>query len=356
MRRVGLSTASASVIYNSNDGTASQKGDYIYATGRLDFAPDETEKSFAVLINEDSYAEGLERFTLVLSNPTGATLGAPIAAEVQIIDDEPEISGNPIDEARNFVCQNYHDFLNRQPDEAGLQFWTEQITSCGDNQACVEDQRQRVSTAFFLSIEFQNTGYLVFRFHRASYGSLPTYTQFLRDTQRISKDVVVGQPGWEQQLAANQEEFAREWVSRPEFTSRYPDSMSREGFVNALFANSEVTPTQAERDAAQAAYGDGGVSGRARALRRVAESGSVYNRQYNAGFVLMQYIGYLRRHPSDPPDNNLDGFNFWLQKLNGNSTPGEDVRNEAVALRRVSRAQMVLAFISSAEYRQRFGP
>ena len=25
---------------------------------------------------------------------------------------------------------------------------------------------------------------------------------------------------------------------------------------------------------------------------------------------------YLRRNPNDPPDNNLGGYNFWLDKLN----------------------------------------
>jgi hypothetical protein len=56
----------------------------------------------------------------------------------------------------------------------------------------------------------------------------------------------------------------------------------------------------------------------------------------------MQYFGYLRRNPDDPPDTNLDGFNFWLNKLeqfNGNFVD----------------AEMVKAFISSLEYRQRFG-
>ena len=64
---------------------------------------------------------------------------------------------------------------------------------------------------------------------------------------------------------------------------------------------------------------------------------------FNRAFVLMQYFGYLRRNPSDPPDTNFDGFNFWLAKLdqfNGNSI----------------EAEMVKAFITSTEYRQRFGP
>ncbi|HEV7472837.1 MAG TPA: hypothetical protein VGN90_02240, partial [Pyrinomonadaceae bacterium] len=62
------------------------------------------------------------------------------------------------------------------------------------------------------------------------------------------------------------------------------------------------------------------------------------------------------RNPNDPPDDaSFGGYFFWLNKMNSFSLPGENVRNEQVALSRVRRAQMVLAFISSAEYRERFG-
>ena len=87
----------------------------------------------------------------------------------------------------------------------------------------------------------------------------------------------------------------------------------------------------------------------------MADSGSVFNRRFNPAFVLMQYIGYLRRNPNDAPEPGLDyaGFDFWLTKMNNHSLPGEDVRNEEVA--RVQRAEMVRAFITSGEYRARFG-
>jgi len=59
----------------------------------------------------------------------------------------------------------------------------------------------------------------------------------------------------------------------------------------------------------------------------------------------MQYFGYLRRNPSDPPEANLDfgGNNFWLGKLN--EFNGNFVN-----------AEMVKGFIVSGEFRQRFGP
>ena len=89
----------------------------------------------------------------------------------------------------------------------------------------------------------------------------------------------------------------------------------------------------------------GGDAGRASALRSVAESNSVSTKLFNDAFVLMQYFGYLQRNPYDPPESTLDyqGYNFWLTKLNQFNGNYID-------------AELVKAFISSSEYRQRFGP
>jgi hypothetical protein len=40
-----------------------------------------------VLINEDSFVEGNETFSITLSNPSGVTLGGPAIATVTITDD-----------------------------------------------------------------------------------------------------------------------------------------------------------------------------------------------------------------------------------------------------------------------------
>ncbi len=165
----------------------------------------------------------------------------------------------------------------------------------------------------------------------------------------------MGVGDWQNQLEANKQAFALDWVSRPAFLAQFPTTMSAPQFVDTLFANAGVTPTQDERDAALTAHGAGGADGRARSLRSAADSFSIYNRQYNPAFVLLQYFGYLRRNPDDSPDGDLRGFNFWLGKMNDNSLPGEDVRSDQVALGRVRRAEMVKAFIVSQEYRQRFG-
>ncbi|HEX5707372.1 MAG TPA: choice-of-anchor B family protein [Pyrinomonadaceae bacterium] len=260
-----------------------------------------------------------------------------------------------IDYAPFFVRQHYRDFFGRDADEAGLGFWSHEIASCVADANCTDDRRNAVSAAFFLSTEFQQTGYLLHRLHAASFANLPRFQPFITDLRSLGDGVVVGQTGWEQRLAQNRETFLREWVARAAFVAEHPTSLTASDYVARLFANAGVAPTQGERSAAVAAFGAGGAEGRALALASVAESASVYNRQYNSAFVLMQYFGYLRRNPNDPPNTDLSGYHFWLAKLDSFSLPGEDVRNELVARARIRRAEMVRSFLVSGEYRARFG-
>jgi hypothetical protein len=361
----------ATVFYATGDGTASERSDYTAALGQLSFAAGESSKSFTVLITDDALAEGSEMVSLTLTDPTGgATIGSPGTAALTITDNDAASSTiNPLGDARFFVRQHYLDFLNRVPDETGMDFWVSQLAACDAQTdalakgACLEDRRINVSAAFFLSIEFQQTAYFAFRFYRASFPDtparprgLPRLRELLRDSQEISLGVIVNQGDWQATLENNRQEFARGWVQRAEFVAQFPASLSAQQFVDGLFANSGVTPTQTEREEALAAYGGGGTEGRAQALRSVADSGSVYNKQYNPAFVLTQYFGYLRRNPSDPPDADFAGYDFWLSKLDQFSRLGEDVRDERVAINRARRAEMIKAFLVSVEYMTRFGP
>src|SRR6185312_3343085 len=84
--------------------------------------------------------------------------------------DEP-LTPNALDTAQYFVWQHYRDFLSRDPDTGGLDYWTAQITNCGSDPACIHSQRIGVSAAFFIELEFQETGYVVYRMYRGAYGS-----------------------------------------------------------------------------------------------------------------------------------------------------------------------------------------
>ena len=143
---------------------------------------------------------------------------------------------NPIEEAKVFVRQQYLDFLSRNPDPAGLAFWTNQITACGTNADCIADRRINVSAAFFISIEFQTTGYLVHRLYRAAYGRLPMLGEFMPDTQAIGRGVIVNATGWEQLLEANRVALLNAFVARQAFRDLYNSRTNLE-YVNTLFAN-----------------------------------------------------------------------------------------------------------------------
>ncbi|MFL6282222.1 MAG: FG-GAP-like repeat-containing protein [Pyrinomonadaceae bacterium] len=355
------SIPSVVVPCSATTGSALDRCDYTKSLGTLHFAPGETEKTFKVLINDDSFTEGPETAHLKLSNPRGnAALGPKSDATFTITDDSPESTTNPIDDDIKFVTQHYLDFLNREPDAPGLAFWVSQIASCGSNAQCREAQRVNVSGAFFLSIEFQETGYLVERTYKTAYGDATSpgvagtvpvirLNEFLPDTQQIGQGLIVGQGNWQAQLEANKVAYFADFVSRPRFVSAAPTTISPAQLVDALFANAGVTPTAAERQAAidefGAASNTADQAARARALRRVAENPTLNRREFNRAFVLMQYYGYLRRNPDDAPEQptlNFAGWKFWLDKLNafnGNFT----------------QAEMVKAFIASDEYRHRFG-
>ncbi len=359
--RSGDTSTQASVDYATGDGSATQKGDYTMTVGRLSFAPGETSKTFPVLIVNDVLQEGTETFSVTLSNPIGTTLGARSVAAVAIFDNDlSPPTTNPLDnaDALFFVRQHYLDFLNREPDAPGLAFWANQITQCGTNQACINDRRANVSGAFFLSIEFQETGYLVYRMYKAAYGNLSVpagapvpirYSEFVPDTQQIAQGVQVGIGNWEAQLESNKTAFALDFVSRTRFTSAYQTTLTPTQFVDQLFSNALVTPAASERTLIINEFGTAtntvDTAARARVVRRVAENSVLRQQELNKAFVLMQYFGYLRRNPYDSPEPglNYDGFNFWLGKLNQFSG-------------NYLAAEMVQSFLVSSEYKQRFGP
>lgn len=357
-----------SVNYATTDDTASERSDYIAAQGRLDFAPGELNKTFAVLLNDDAFPENTEKVTLTLSSPTnGAILGTSTESLFISSDDFAPPTTNPLDDSRFFVTQHYKDFLNRLPDQSGLDFWTNELNAflagcdslAGEpKRQCVLLARAQISTAFFLSIESQQTGYLVYRFYRESFNRAPTLREFLADTQEIGRDVVVGTDGWEQKFEANKQKFADTWVQRPDFRGTF-DSMSNDAYVSTLFlfgGGDAAAELGLQQTLVGGLNATPATETRATVLRKVADSRTVFNRQYNPGLVLMQYLTYLRRNPDDAPDNNLAGYNFWLAKLDAFSVAGEDVRDAGTALARIKRAQMVEAFIDSTEYRHRLGP
>jgi hypothetical protein len=326
-------------------GGADQRCDYGTTGGTLTFAPGEASKSFTLLNTDDAYVEGPETLTLTLTNPAvsdsggaatssdGAILGTLSQATLMILDnDTAPPTANPIDDARYFVNQQYLDFLSRLPDQGGIDYWTDQIAQCGTDAACIHNRRIGVSGAFFVEPEFQQTGSVVYRMYRASYGTLPgipiranlNYAQFMRDRSQLVGGL---------QLPANTVNFANLFVARPGFKAAYPDSMTESDFVNKLFDTAALMNNPAERQLRIDSLANLSKT-RAQVLLDVIEIQEFKEREYNPSFVSMEYFGYLRRDPDE------DGYAFWLNVLNN-----RELNNYR---------GMICSFITSIEYQQRF--
>lgn len=276
---------------------------------------------------------------------------------------------NPILDTGRFVKQQYLDFLGRQPDDAGLNFWIGQVN--GDPN-CANDRwgcfgRVNTARAFFESIENRETNFFAYRLHRMTYSVFPkpednfsTRTnprmeRLFADGRKIGRGVVVGAPNWQAILQANQFDFVQHWVSTPEFNSLYPAWMSNEQFVNTLYANAQVPP---DGVAANAITRLDNGEGRATVVFDIVRGPSMASDDHvaypetvrnlwNPMYVLLCYMGYLRRNPDDPPNyNDLGGFDFWLSSINNQTFNGGNPTG--------ARHEMIRAFLLSQEYAERF--
>jgi Carboxypeptidase regulatory-like domain/Domain of unknown function (DUF4214) len=242
------------------------------------------------------------------------------------------VSANVIDTTEYFVRQQYLDFLGREPDQAGFNYWSDRINQCNGESECIRARRIDVSTAFFVEQEFQQTGSFIYRLYRSALGRRLTYGEYSADRRQV-----IGGPG----LDAGKAAFADGFVQREEFMRRYQLATTAEVFVDALLQtekDSTGVDLSGERERLIERYQSGATINQSRALlvRHLAESASLAKTVYNESFVLLEYFAYLRREPDQR------GYDFWLNVLN-NREPGNHLG-------------MVCSFVTSAEYQLRFGP
>jgi N-acetylneuraminic acid mutarotase len=304
-------------------------------------------------------ANGTYNFNFKTSGTLAKTLQFTISSTVP--------PPNPIDTAREFVKQQYRDFLNREADQAGEDFWTDNITKCNDParrpagqtvEQCTLRQRETTSGAFFLSPEFQYTGYYVYRAYQGALGRQPKLSEFIPDTQFVGNGIVVNGQLSAAKINQNKADFAQQFVNCTdatkyrcaEFKAIY-DPLSNQQYVDKLFQTTGVNASAADGTALVNGL-NAATETRATVLQKVVDGINVisegnqqftttyghafYDQQFNRAFVQLEYFGYMKRDPDDA------GYAFWLGKLN---QFGGDFIN----------AEMVLAFISSPEYRARFG-
>jgi subtilisin-like proprotein convertase family protein len=240
-------------------------------------------------------------------------------------------SSNAIDSAEYFVRQQYVDFLGREPDQGGFEYWTQQLEQCEGDASCIRARRLDVSAAFFAEREFQETGSFIVRLYNSTLARQLGYSEFSADRQHV-----VAGPNLEAGKAA----FANAFVQRAEFLQKYQNNNSDASFVDALLntmRDSAGLDLSSERINLINKYNSGGsvTESRASVVRDLADNAVVMQRLYNGSFVLMEYFGYLKRDPDQ------GGYDYWLNVLN-NHEQG-------------NYRGMVCAFITSTEYQRRFG-
>jgi hypothetical protein len=335
--RTGNTSAAENINYATSDtagltpcvpapptGIASSRCDYATTVGTLRFAAGEVAKTIFIPLVNDTFAEGIESFTLTLSIPVVFGIEIPIAAPVIITDNDAVNGANPIDQTAFFVRQHYIDFLGREPDPTGLAGWQDILNNCGKTVAQPCDQIE-VSSAFFRSPEFQDRAYFIYRFYSAV-GKIPLYEGFMPDFAKVSGFLSA------QELEANKVAFVNEFVTRSDFQTKYGTQTDPTAYVTALLTTVGL-PTHPSKSFWITSLTNGSMT-RAQVLRALVESVEVYNKYYNEAFVIMQYFGYLRRSA------DISYLN-WIQTMN--STGG-------------NYRTMINGFLNSLEYRQRFGP
>jgi cytochrome c peroxidase len=284
------------------------------------------------------------------------------------------VSPNPLDDSSTFVRQHYRDFLGREPDQPGLNFWTDNIEKCRDDgrrpsgqtvDQCLDKQRETTSGAFFLSPEFQYTGYYVYRVYKGSLGRRPTFSEFSADLLVLTEGIVVNNSLAPSMINQNKRDFAIAFTQRAEFIAAY-GALSNASYVDKLFQTTGINASSDDRAALVNSLNNG-TETRASVLQKIVDGVVVgadtapqfqtrygedfYVKEFNAAFVLMEYFGYLRRDPDDA------GYNFWKAKLDHYSPTIQGTYGSYVSGRvgEYIDAEMVRAFIVSPEYRTRFG-
>lgn len=288
---------------------------------------------------------------------TFKTLGTATKTQNFTVSGQP-LPATQIDDQSFFVAEHYRDFLGREPDAPGLAFWTDNITKCNDPARrpagqtvaqCIDKQRETTSAAFFLSPEFQYTGYYVYRLHRGGLGRAPYLSEFTPDRAVVSNGIIVNNQLSGAVIDQNKLTLAEQFVQRAEFVARY-GALTNQQYVDKLFETTGINASPVDRTALVNGLNNMSET-RASVLLKVVDGIHVisegnqqfttsygeafYDKQFNPAFVHMQYFGYMQRDPDAP------GYAFWLGKLN---TFGNYLD-----------AQMVLSFIVSPEYRARFG-
>jgi hypothetical protein len=261
---------------------------------------------------------------------------------------------NPIDQAEFFVRQQYLDFLEREPEPAGLQFYLDILNGCDPaDTECIKYTRGGLSANFFRSPEFGRKGAYIANLFNIVIGQRPKTVAELNDPTKVERphygefmaDLATLSTPNDDPVLTNQkkDQLASAWLARSEVQAILPSSLSNQQFVQKLESIAGVTLAN---ESTLIANLNNGSQTRAQVLRAIAESNEIVTKFYIPNFVTMEYLGYLRRDPEDchlSSDPESCGYIFHNRRFN---TPGANPD--------LIENIIVRGFIESPEYRHRF--
>ncbi|MFL5238273.1 MAG: DUF4082 domain-containing protein [Rhizomicrobium sp.] len=96
--RSGNTDQAATIHFATSNGSALGGSDYTASSGTVTFAAGQVSQTISVPITNDTIPENDESFTVTLSNPTGATLGAQSTTTVSILDNDNPTLGSLVRE------------------------------------------------------------------------------------------------------------------------------------------------------------------------------------------------------------------------------------------------------------------
>ena len=308
-------------------------------SGNLATCPDRVSQLIKAISNLDK-----------LSNINGPNPATDVSPNRFLFISQLPGPSNPIDNQRFFFWQQYMDFLNREPDNGGLLFYTNILSGCGGDAECIKATRAALAANFFRSPEFGQRGGYVANLFNIVIGQRPKTPAELFDPTKVERphfpefmSDLAFLSGTDAEANVKKSQLAGIWLGRPEVQAILPNSMTNQQFVQKLESTAGVILAN---EGALITSLNNGSQTRAQVLRTVAESSEVVNKFQLQNFVTMQYIGHLRREPEDchgSPDPPNCGYIFHYNRFGQGGDPHQ-IEN-----------LITRGFIESPEYRRRFG-
>ncbi|HUR20443.1 MAG TPA: DUF4214 domain-containing protein [Vicinamibacterales bacterium] len=209
-----------------------------------------------------------------------------------------------------FAAQQYRDFLAREGDADGLNYWA---TSLGNGS----NTRAQMIQGFLDSAEFQGLIAPVARLYFAYFLRIPDYAGLQYWIGQFKSGVSLGT-------------ISQNFAASPEFQNRY-GALNNTQFVTLIYQNVMGRAPDANGLAYWAGQLASGVT-RGSVMLSFSESPEYKAVIDSEVYVTMTYAGMLRRAPDQ------GGFDFWANQLDATK----------------SASGLIGGFVASPEYRARF--